>query len=326
MNRSISVTTCRPKPWLMSHPERGAALIMVLTSLLALSVVVFSVSEKISRQSRDASLLLQEYRSSLPAQAGLGIGLDFLMTMPEDTHDQTPATQGPAWQERNLSISIIPCTARINLGHLGGKGPDRERVHNALIELFNQAGLPHDAVSFLLHWTGNLDPQESSSSHNEILDYYALNSLEYSAPGRELTRPEELMLIPGFEEVSPDWIRKHFSVWGDKSAIDLNHVHRQVALALLPELEPYWYRLESFRQNRIITHPNQLLTEMGLDIATYSKILPHVTLDPELFEIIIEVREGSWYEKHRYIVQKNIIDPRQIPRVLVRDILETKPL
>jgi len=305
---------------------RGAALIMVLASLLALSVVVLGVSEKTARQSRNVSLLLLEYRSSLLARAGLEVGLDLLANMSDYPAGPVHKVQSFVWRERGLSVSIFPCAAKLNLSRLGRTGPSGQRKENAVLEVLAGAGLSAAEMNYLLHWTGVYGAEGPGDSPQEVYEFYALDNLEYSPPGRALTRPEELMLIPGFEEIKPEWIRQYFTVWGDQTGIDINFADKITALALLPELEPYWERLDSFRQTRVITHPNQLLTEMGLDIVTYNTVLPYIILEPELFEIIIEVREGSWYEKHRYIVRKDIINPGHKPLVLVRDILETKPL
>ncbi len=308
------------------HPGRGAALVMVLASLLALSVIILGVSEKTAHQSRDASLLLLEYRASLLARTGFEIGVDLLRNLPDKHDDPSPAALDAVWQEKNLSISIFPCAARINLNHLGQTRPEKERIRNALLELFDKEDLSSDAMDFLLHWTGNLEHDQPSSSYRAIQAFYALGSYEYSSPGRVLSRPEELILVPGFEDVSLEWIRNNFTVWGDQTVIDINFAPRSVALALLPELEPYWDSIEALRQSRTISHPNELLMDTGLDIVTYSTVLPYLTLEPDLFEIVIEVRIGSWYEKHRYIVQRNMIDPQQVPGLLARDVLEARPL
>ncbi|MCA1743146.1 MAG: general secretion pathway protein GspK, partial [Desulfovibrionales bacterium] len=230
------------------------------------------------------------------------------------------------WQQGRLSIKISPCASKLNLNLADLKEQQAERMENALLNILTGVNLTADDISSLQYWSGVQDSDKRPPYFETIPQLYSSENKEYKAPRRALTRPEELLLIPGFEDLDPGWIRRHFTVWGEQAGIDINSADRGITLALLPELEPYWDRLDSYRQKRNITHPNELIKNAGLDIATYRTVLPYIIINPEVFEIIIEVREGSWYEKHRYIVQRNIIDSAQTPQVLVRDVLERKPL
>lgn len=324
MSKTASTT---PLPgYISSTKQRGAALIMVLTTLLALSVVVLEVSQRVTRQSMNSSLLLLEYGSSLPARAGLEIGLDILSNMPENSLRTDPKGWNAVWREKGLTVKIFPCAARLNLNGLGNKGRSGKRFTDAILDILATVDLSVDELNSLRHWTGTLDSEQQGSIPGRMPELHSPGNPGYKAPQRNMARPEELMLVPGFEDLEPGWIRQRFTVWGDQTGIDINFADQEIVLALLPELESYWERLDSYRQKQGITHPNQLLENIGLDIATYNTVLPHIILKPEVFEIIIEVREGSWYEQHRYIVKKNMINPDQPPKVMVRDVLETKPL
>lgn len=325
MNRKVSPPFFTPGQ--IAWPKScGAALVMVLVSLLALSVVVLDVSQRITRQSMEASLLLLEYSSALLAGNALDIGLDMLGSMQDEPFEQGTNNWSRTWQQGRLSIKITPCASRLNLNLAGLQEQQAERMKNALSIILARVSLKADDLASLRYWSGVPVPEKRLFISKEIPHFYALENREYKAPQRALTRPEELLLVPGFEGLDPGWIRQHFTVWGEQAGIDINSADKEIVLALLPELEPYWDRLDSSRQKRNIAHPNELIKNAGLDIATYHAVLPYIILNPEVFEIIIEVREGSWYEQHRYIVQRDMIDPASPPKVLVRDVLETKPL
>lgn len=302
---------------------RGAALIMVLASLLALSGLVLKAMETTTSQSREMSLLNLEYQSGVLARAGLDVALELLAE--NEIQDLPPVQQEWArtWKDKGLTINIAPCSARLNLNILARDWEDPERSEQAVLTILEDKGLGRDEMEHLLYWMGVLETEGHGRPGLERV--YEDKNLDYAPPRRDLSRPEELLLVPGFRELSPDWVREYFTVWGEPEKIDLNFVSREVALALLPELEPYWGRLESMRQGEGITHANQLL-ETGMDIDLYNRVLPYVTFDPNRFEILVEVREGAWYEKHRYIVEQDPMDPDSSPEVLFRDVLEGKQL
>ncbi len=304
----------------------GAALIMVLISLLALSGLVLKAAESTSIQSRNMTLLALEYRSDILARAGLKIALD-LMTKPDE--EETVITQKiwtKIWQDRGLKIKIMPCSSKINLNGLTAGGDGRDRLEQAILSIFQDNGLSYQELEHLLYWTGSLEIRSGSRGGNPFDEYYLRNDSGYSPPGRPLTRPEELLLVAGFENVSPEWVRTWFTVWGEPARIDINFASRETALAILPELEPYWQKIESFRASSGITHPNQLLTEIGMDLTVYNTVLPRIVLESRQFEIIIEIHEGSWYEKHRYIVVRDSLNPGMPPKIRGRDVLESRPL
>jgi len=296
---------------------------MVLASLLALSGLVLKAMETTSRQTRNISLLTLEYKSGLKARAGLDIAVALLSR--SEAGDLAPREQDWArtWEDQGFTLKIVPCSARLNLNILSAAGEDRERAEKAVLSIFEDQRLTRSEMDHLLFWMGALE-LDGQESHGLDLVYQEKN-LEYSPPQRELTRPEELLLVPGFLEMDKEWVRKFFTVWGEAEKIDINFASEKVVLALLPELEPYWGRIESLRRDSGITHPNQLL-DTGMDIGLYNRVLPFISFEPRHFEVLVEVREGSWYEKYRYIVKKEGMDPDSPPKVLAKDVLEAKQL
>jgi len=304
----------------------GTALIIVLVTLLALSVLVFKAVEKTAVQARNISLLALEYRSDIQARAALKIALDLLVADVQDEVVFARKAWTKGWRDRGVSIRITPCEARINLNGLTTDSNGRERLENALLSLLLDKGLSYQGLEHLLYWIGALEIGPGLRGAAHLNEYYAGRDSGYSPPGRALTRPEELLLVGGFEELSPEWIRSWFTVWGEPAKIDINFASRETALAMLPELDRYWDRIESFRTSSGFTHPNQLLSETGMDLATYNTVLPYLVFESKHFEIIIEIHEGSWSEKHRYIVVREGLNSRITPEVLVRDVLESRPL
>ncbi|MDP1340767.1 hypothetical protein, partial [Klebsiella variicola] len=63
-----------------------------------------------------------------------------------------------------------------------------------------------------------------------------------------MERPEDLLLVRGFENLSPEWVRERFSVWGEDDRVNLNAAPQAILLALVPELEPYWPAIDRYRQ------------------------------------------------------------------------------
>ncbi len=299
---------------------------MVLVSLMALSVVVLRAAETTTRQFEAASLLVLEYKSSLQARAGLEVGLELLM---QDQGQGVPlpdqAWRG-TWQNRGLEVRIKPCAAKLNLHALNKTQQKRQPWEEAVLEIFRDQELSRFELENLLHWMGAPDVESYHAESPGLQDSYALKGLHYSAPERELTRPEELLLIPGFKDVSAPWLRQHFTLWGRQDKININFVARETALALLPELKPYWDRIEDFRQQEGISHPNQLLTEINMDLAVYNQVLPFISWDASYYEILVRVQEGQWLEEHRFIVRLNRMNPELPPEVLVQDILDTRKI
>ncbi len=299
---------------------------LVLVCLLGLSVLVFKAAEITALQSRSASLLALEYRTGILARTGLDIALKLLMSKDDDEVPITQRMWAEIRQDRGLTITIRPCTAGIDINGLRSTKENRQRIEAAMLSLLEQKGLSRQELDHLLYWLGALELPPQSRGANPFEDHYARNDFPYSPPKRPLTRPEELLLVAGFEGLDAQWVREHFTVWGEAAKIDIHFTSRETALALVPELEPYWSRIESQRAVHGISHPNDLLNKVGMDMETYSTVLRHLSFQWTQFEIIVEAREGAWYEKHRYIVMVDGLGASTPPKVLVRDVLEARPL
>lgn len=221
-------------------------------------------------------------------------------------------------------MNITPCSAKLHINSLLQRSQDSTRLQQALLEIFSPQDLSRADLDRLLYWVGVLDSAPAGLDSKSSQTPAPWSSLDYSAPGRPLVRPEELLLIPGFQDLPLDWIRDMFTVWGQPGRINLNFASQEAALALIPELEPYWDRITAVRQKAGLTHPNQLLTEIGLEMATYQEILEYLSWEPTHLEIQVESQEGSWYKRYRYIVQLDPVNPGAKPQVMAKDILQTR--
>ena len=306
-----------------TSPSHGAVLILVLVTLLALSGLVLHTTEMTSRRFADASHLVLEYKAGLKAESSLHKALELLNLLLRNSQRGWPRGGEALWEEQGVRIAITPCSAKLNLNGLAQKKKVFQRLQQALLEIFRPENISPKEIQNFLYWIGANDSPASVPGTQAMELSSTRRDLNYSPPGRTLIRPEELLLIPGFTHLSPDWIRQRFTVWGQPGRIDLSFASREIILAFLPELAPYWDRIAEFRLDNKLTHPNQLLTEIGLDMDTYSQVLPYLSWETEHFEILIQSREGEWQEVQRYIVQYDLVGAQARPQILARDILHT---
>jgi len=307
----------------MQGGSPGAALLLVLVTLLAVSSLVLYTSEITSRRFADASLLVLEYKAGLKADTSLDKALELLTLMIRTQDDPEQGYQNMIWEEQGVRIAITPCSAKIELNGLVKQSKHAERLQRALLDILGPKDVSRQDVEHLLYWvqgqnstSSALDQQLSGSSSK-------WSDLNYKAPGRALQRPEEILLIPGFSHLSPDWIQGRFTTWGQPGRINLNFASQETVLAFLPELKAYWDHIATFRRDTGFTHPNQLLSEIGMDMDTYSQILPFLAWEAAHYEIVIQSREGEWVEIQRYIVQLDPMNVKDEPEVKVRDIMFT---
>ncbi|WP_045210751.1 type II secretion system protein GspK [Desulfonatronovibrio magnus] len=302
---------------LSSTREKGAALILVLAGLLSLSVVVLRAGEKTAVTSREMSMLLLEYKASVMAREGIKTGLN-LFAMHQEQAEEL-GFQPIVWSDQGLYISIIPCASKINIGAATETQAVGERFRQAIYNLLTTQGLSLNEMNSLLYWIGASEPM---GPHNDFSVLQLSDALPFQPPERIPDRPEELKLVPGLENISASWISSKLTVWSAYHAIDINTASQTIVLAVLPELEHYWDQISRLRQSQSITHPNELLNRVGLDMATYTTVLPYISFQPEYFEMTVEVRQGAWMEKHRIILKAHLMDHDTAPEIVARDVLE----
>ena len=222
----------------------------------------------------------------------------------------------------------MPANAKLNLNalHPPSLHPQgMQRLHAAVSGILRDAALEAEVQDILL-WLGlEYDPDKPGSERRADMPYAEVQP-NYRPRKGAMQRPEELLLVRGFNGLDPDWVRERFTVWGRDGRVNLNFAATDVLLALAPELEAYWPAIDRYRTEQGFRSTDELMTQIRLPMDLYQRVLPHIALESDILEISVEVRQPAWYELHRVIVEHSTILVETPPRILARDILESRPL
>jgi general secretion pathway protein K len=279
--------------------QSGAALILVLTCLIALAGVVLLDEQAAFDKFNSVRLLTSEYEADGLAESGLSVALSLLAEDDSVTSD----TQFELWAEPmtlgSVRISVEPCNARLDLNSLIGRIHSK-RTRNAFGTLFNNKGYYPEYVDALMDW---MDADADEKVLFAEGGWYEQKELEYSPPNRMLVVPEEALLVQGWGEVDPVWFEQYATLWNDSGRLNLNFVSKEVLEAYLPRLAGYWGNIEGMRrQEGGLTRVDQLLEILQGNELLYQETVRFVTMKSEYFRVIIEVDLPLVYEKRRYIV------------------------
>ena len=299
-----------------SSPGRqsGAALILVLTCLIALAGVVLLDEEAAFDKFHSVRLLTSEYEADGLAESGLSTALSLLAM----DHSSASDTQFEPWAEPltlgPVRISVEPCNARLDLNNLVVK-IHSDRTRSAFGTLFRDKGYYPEDVDALVDW---MDPDADERVLFAEGGWYEQYEMGYSPPNRELAVPEEALLVQGWGEVDPAWFEQHATLWNGSGKLNLNFVSREVFEAYLPRLAAYWGNVEEMRRREGgLARVDQLLDILQGEEALYQEMVQFVTVKSEYFRVLIEVDLPLVYEKRRYIVKGN-------KRILRADVLEIR--
>ncbi len=318
--------------------RRGAALIVVLATLLALVPSVYTLLDTSFMHAREPALLADESRAGILAQSGLKVALNLLRQDQDSLADTPqepwcggrPGIEGrplPIWNSRGLTVNIIPCNAYLNLNALlVGKEPTtenpnplRERMETAVENLLRLEKKSRDLILSLQDWIDDDTGQRLPGA--EGMAYAAMNR-GYVPRNAHLVRTEEALLVDGWKSLDPDWLRAHFTAWGEREPrLNINFAPVAVLEALVPELVPYRTALVAFRDSQGFQDVSQLLTATGMDEDTYAKVTPYLTVRSDQFQVLVRAQVGSWVEIRRFIIDRSI--STGTPKVLCADVLFT---
>lgn len=318
--------------------RKGAALIVVLATLLALVPSVYTLLDTSFMHAREPALLADESRAGFLAQSGLDVALNLLRQDQDPLADTPlepwsggrPGLEGrplPAWDSRGLTVSIIPCNAYLNLNAvLVGREPTterpnplRERMETAVDTLLLLRKKSHDLVLALQDWIDEDNQQRLPGA--EGMAYVARNR-GYVPRNAFLARTEEALLVDGWESLNSDWLRARFTAWGEREPrLNINFAPVAVLEALVPELVPYRTAVVAFRDSQGFQDVSQLLTATGMDEDTYAKVTPHLTVRSDQFQVLVRAQVGSWVEVRRYVIDRGI--STGTPKVMCADVLFT---
>ncbi len=303
--------------------QRGAALVIVLATLLALLPSVYALLDASFAHTREPALLASEYRAGILAKSGLNIALN-LLKQDSDPLSDTPqepwcggrpginGTPLPVWSSRGLTVTVIPCNAYINLNAvLTGKeptldrpNPARTRLETALDTLLLTQKKGHVLVQALQDW---IDPDKSQRLPGGEGIAYAAAGKGYLPRNDEILRPEEALLVMGWESLNPNWVRANFTAWGEhEPMLNINFAPMSVLEALVPELAQYRAPIIGFRDSQGFKDVSQILTVTSMDQDTYAKIASFLTIRSDFFQVLVRAEAGSWVEIRRFVVRRNI--------------------
>jgi type II secretory pathway component PulK len=302
---------------------RGAALVIVLATLLALVPSVYALLDSSFAYTREPVLLANEYHAGILAKSGRTIAIN-LLALDSDPLSDTPqepwsggrpgygGTPLPVWNSRGLTVTIIPCNTYLNLNAvLTGKEPTsekpnevRKRLETALDTLLLTQNKGHALVQSLQDWI-DADSTQRLPGGEGIA--YAAAGKGYLPRNAELRRPEEALLAAGWESLNPNWLRAHFTAWGETDPVlNINFSPMEVLEALVPELTPYRAPIMGFRDSQGFQDVSQLLTATGMDQDTYAKIAPFLTVRSDYFQVMVRAEAGNWVETRRLVIRRSI--------------------
>jgi type II secretory pathway component PulK len=318
----------------------GAVLVLVLVTLLLFSTVVLRVVQHAALTEEEHVLLLQTTQAGFQAEAAVLKAMELLALSADhlDAADQPPSP--PEWSEDGIRITIIPTNAKLNLNALHPPSLHSQamtRLREGLTRLFQQAA-PQETIhegsraNFrgdtrdIMLWLGEgHDPDLPGSARAADAPYTGIRP-SYRPRKGPMQRPEELLLVTGFTDLDPAWVRRHFTVWGTDGRINLNLADKELILAVAPELEAYWPAIQRHRTEHGFQRLDELIARIRLPMDVYQRVLPHLALEADTLEISVEVRQPAWYELHRIIVERPSILADTPPRILAREIIESRPL
>lgn len=305
--------------------QAGAALVLVLVTLLLLSTVMLHVAQQAVDVAEGHIFLTQSTHAALQAEAAREIAVGMLASLGVDSSpDQAPQSV-LAWEQASLRITILPANARLNLNALGRTSAQpglRQRLDRAMGLLLAEAA-PQASLEDILDWI-TPEADHSPAARRRMEGRYDGLRFAYNPRGGPLERPEELLLVRGFEALDPALVREAFTVWGDDHRVNLNAAPREVLLALAPELGPHWPAIDARRTEHGFARPDELLSQVRLPMDVYQKILPLIRVDADVYEALVEINLPAWFELHRFILERPPLQADEPARLLAADILEAR--
>jgi len=309
------------------HDDSGAILVLALVTLLLLSTVVLHVTQQAVTVAEDHIFLAQSAQAALQAEAARDLAVALVVAAgpsPDRRNGTLPASN--VWEQGGLRITILPINAKLNLNALrrpSGQPRTRQALEQAVALLLAEQS-PEGSLEDILDWIIPEEKKESAFARSRADARY--DHAAYKPRKAPLERPEELLLVHGFERLDPAWIREHFTVWAQDDRVNLNAASQAILLALLPELKAHWPAIDRYRSEQGFARHDELLTRVRLPMDVYQRVLPRISLDADVFEALVEIRLPAWYEQHRFILEREPLNEDAPVRVLAADILEARPL
>ncbi len=296
-----------------SRSSSGVVLVVVLVSLMALSGLVLSQFNASSTAVLATASLPGEYEAGLLAETALALAQDRLLKDNDEFSDTPLEPWAKPLELPGLNVTITPCNAFVNLNEV-----EEESEEQALTRLLRRPTAPAMVLNLQIWIAPELGARLPAFRRPNY------SGRPYVPRGKALTRPEEALLVDGWGDVSPEWVRRHGTVWGD-GRINLNFASAPIIRTMLPELAPYLDELIHLRSTRGITDVSQLLeiTNWSADSNAYQETINRAAVSAQVFRVIVQVDNGSCFLEKRYILQRNPLLLEQRPKLIQQDDLRT---
>ena len=226
--------------------------------------------------------------------------------------------QSVAIRDGKIVIFVSPCNSRLNINALHKDGEAKERFMKVFTDFLQDKRIKSSSLDLLYGWIG-------ANNKDDLITPANYENKMYSPKKSKLFRPEEMRLVPGFEELPNTWINDFFTVWGsDCLSININYASREIILGLLPELDQYWEMIADYRKDSAFISIDQLVTEIGLDMETYQDIMPFLTCSFDYVRVSAFIKQGAWISKHRFIIRYNGLGSDEPFNVVTHDIVDRR--
>ncbi len=300
--------------------SQGVALVLVMVCLLALSGLVFASAKLAYQESEDVVRLRDEYQPDLLAESGLELAKELI----EYDNDPASDTLDEPWTfpivKDELKVSISPCNARVDLNLTIGCQRCRIAVQRMLFNLLLlQREEPLDKsftpgsfeftratgqVIRLQDWIDGDNEERVEGSERED---YEDQKLWNKPRNGVLVVPEEASLVKFWDSVPIEWIRDHGTAFVGSEQVNINFVSEEVFCAMFPELCSAWSQVKSYRESFGFTDISQLKSaapDLAADEELFNTLSKFITVQSDVFRVMVEVELPLIYEKRRYILKR----------------------
>ncbi len=293
------------RPHLRPH-DRGAALVLVLVCLLALSSLVLATTKRAFLEAQRSSYLKGEHQADLLMESLLLLALERIAQDEEPQDDTWFDPWAAPIEGEFFTMTIEPCNAQLNLNKVNVSEPLADAVNSLGLEL-NATG---QFLGSLKDW---VDEDNKGVAFGDEQTPYKQLWPRYTPPNRPLLVLEELFLVSGWDAVPPSKVEKLFTVWGREAKVNVNFAPEEVMQALLPETSYFWEGVRIQRQEQGIRSIEELLEAaptLGANKDLLDKATQLICFNSELLRVMIEVHLPNVYEKRRYIVRHSQLKPK----------------
>lgn len=298
--------------------ERGMALLLVLVTVMALTLIIGALWESSEPGWEENTLERARYQAGLLAESGIAVALH------PDIERGDRALRHQFDPGRSYEVRISSEGARIPVNGLVD-----EVWREVTVELFVSWGIDtaaaSEAVDSLADW---IDADEETLPNGAENGYYAGLNFDDYPPNTTFGNLEEMLFVRGMEVIAryqPLW-RDYFTVYGD-GLIDLNTAPWEIILALSGTTEDSALNfvavrngddgLEGTEDDYTFEDVGEVQALLGLSDSEWEEISGYVSLTGGTLRIESTGRIGE-FEETRVVLASEPEDDGQPYTVLAR--------